>query len=738
MKRIIAVLSIIIIIFSCEREWKNPFDSSAQINKYDWSPSNLTVAQTLLGTVELTWSGVDKNIEGYKVDRKLNDDDWTEELITITDEDNGTVSVIDSTIIPNSDNTYIYRVYAFAGLNESHKLTEQVDMEFPPVSNLKLDIISPSINKLRWEDNANGEDGYVIERKIDGNNYVDYAILSENSTQFVDSAVVPEETNYYRVSGVYGDSRSDGVVVSMVSTFQAPSELILAQQSISSVKLSWQDNSEGEDGFYIDRKIGDGDWKTKYATVDGNVTEFTDRALTPKEYYHYNVYAYSGQTTTDKANKNITLNFDGPGNLDVEQVNLSQLDITWQDQSEGEEGFRLFRQDSDGQWQLITTTTNSYFSDTDPEYGQNWYKVYAYCQDVKSDSVEIMFDNRIEKPINLVAEVIDNSTIQLSWNNQCEFDHRLSVERRLTGMTFEPIALLDYGTTEYKDDEVDSTEIYEYAVRAYVEPYYSDYSNVVSVQTLPPLPFEMVEVPAGNFTYGSSDIIETISYDYVIMKYEVTNQQYAEYLQEALENEMITVTSNAVTGSFKGDGQFSSGDYLYYDLGDENARIYFSNDQFYAESGYSDHPVTEVTWFGANGFAEYYRTKLPSEYEWEKAARGNTGDQYPWGDDFDSHYCNYHSSGDPYDDGTSPVGFYNGSTYEGYSTLDNSSYYGAYDMAGNVWELTRDYYSESTDNHTVRGGSWYNSESFIYTYSRLFQNSEKGYSYIGFRIMRKQ
>ncbi|MFP4549109.1 MAG: SUMF1/EgtB/PvdO family nonheme iron enzyme [Fidelibacterota bacterium] len=652
MKKIIFFMTLLFVFVNCEREWNNPFDSSAQINKAQWTPSNLKAEQTSLGTAILTWQSVDKNIEGYKIDRKLNDGEWNEELLTITDHASGTMEITDSTIIPDPDFTYTYRLYAFAGWNESNQVTGQIRVEFPPVTNLTLEALSPSVNLLQWQDNANGEDGYVIERKVDAGNWTDYATLPENATHYADSAVAVDQMNYYRVSAFYGMTRSKSVEISMSSEFSAPLEFNIVRQSITSVKLAWQDNTDGEDGFYIDRKTGNGEWERKYASVAQNETEYLDESLQPDETYNYSVYAYSGDIVSDKVSQSIILTFEAPGDL--------------------------------------------------------------------------------------TSQIIDNSTVKLSWTNHCDFDHRVSVERRLEGGNFETIALLDRGTFEYLDQGVDSTATYEYAVRAFAEPYYSEYSNIITVQPLPPLPFEMVEVMAGNFTYGSADDVRTINYDYVIMKYEVTNQQYAEYLQEAFNKSLITVTSNAVMGDFNGDEKFSSGEYLYFDLGDENARIYFSNDQFHANSDYSDHPVTQVTWFGAHAFAEYYRGKLPSEEEWEKAARGNTGNQYPWGDDYDSHYCNHQCSGYPESDGTTPVGFYDGMPHDGYSTLDNSSYYGAYDMAGNVWELTRDYYPESTDKHTVRGGSWYNTEAFIFTYSRLKQNSEKGNSYVGFRIMRKQ
>ena len=116
--------------------------------------------------------------------------------------------------------------------------------------------------------------------------------------------------------------------------------------------------------------------------------------------------------------------------------------------------------------------------------------------------------------------------------------------------------------------------------------------------------------------------------------------------------------------------------------------------------------MTNVSWFGANAFANYYDWHLPDDYEWEKAARGNTGYEYPFGNSIDNSQANYWESGDPWDNGTTPVGFYNGQYYEGFQTTDSPSPYGAYDMAGNVHEWIYSWYSESLPYRNRRGGLW--------------------------------
>ena len=110
-----------------------------------------------------------------------------------------------------------------------------------------------------------------------------------------------------------------------------------------------------------------------------------------------------------------------------------------------------------------------------------------------------------------------------------------------------------------------------------------------------------------------------------------------------------------------------------------------------------DYPLLGVNWDSAAAYCNWLSAKtgkkyrLPTEAEWEKAARGTDQRRYPWGNNIDRSYANYVGA-QPFDTGR-PAGFYDGSKRGDLQTHSNASPYGAFDMAGNVMEWCSDWYS---------------------------------------------
>ncbi len=150
--------------------------------------------------------------------------------------------------------------------------------------------------------------------------------------------------------------------------------------------------------------------------------------------------------------------------------------------------------------------------------------------------------------------------------------------------------------------------------------------------------------------------------------------------------------------------------------------------------GHEEHPVVWVSWEDATAYCEWAGKRLPTEMEWEKAARGTEGNIYPWGNSFDASLCNSRESDigettvvDRFPEGATP--------------------YGALDMSGNVWEWTADWYDAyrgsvyeldryGTTYRVLRGGSWYDGANAVRTTSRNSAKPGFAFSTIGFRCAR--
>jgi len=273
-------------------------------------------------------------------------------------------------------------------------------------------------------------------------------------------------------------------------------------------------------------------------------------------------------------------------------------------------------------------------------------------------------------------------------------------------------------------------------------------------------------IPAGEFPYGQHDHMTDVGYDYEVMVTDVTNEQYANFLNAALVDGTISIGEVDVEAGeqvwqefgiyshypgdpfngYKHEEEIKAGDKLFMPMQIEGLRLTETNGVFLSIPEYANHPVTMVTWFGANAYCEYYGWHLPTEIEWEKAARGTKmvngyGLPFPWGEHIERNNANYYSSSDLFEKmfgklgNTTPVGFYNGKTYDGYQTLDSASPYGLYDMAGNVWQWMGDDYP---DQHyrMMRGGSFYSYEVDL----RVWKKNSAGPQYfslqVGFRCAR--
>lgn len=194
----------------------------------------------------------------------------------------------------------------------------------------------------------------------------------------------------------------------------------------------------------------------------------------------------------------------------------------------------------------------------------------------------------------------------------------------------------------------------------------------------------MVTIPRGRFLMGSNDIddeekpvhpvhIKT----FMISKYAITNTQFCKFLKE------------------KGNQEEGGVSWLEY----EESKIEKRKNEYIPIIGMENHPVTGVSWYGARAFCKWAGGRLPSESEWEYAARGGEDYKYAGSDNINDVAWCWSNSGQV--TLTREVG------------TKKANGFGLYDMSGNVWEWCEDDYHDSYNGAPTGGQAWLSGESDV-------------------------
>jgi len=240
--------------------------------------------------------------------------------------------------------------------------------------------------------------------------------------------------------------------------------------------------------------------------------------------------------------------------------------------------------------------------------------------------------------------------------------------------------------------------------------------DIGSTQISPVDGMVLVYVPEGEFVMGGVSDDRYAEDDehpshtvylkgYWIDQTEVTNAQYAQCVDERKCAKPYSLTS-------------------------------FSRSEYFFDEDFANFPVIYVSWYDASAYCEWAGRRLPTEAEWEKAARGDDARIYPWGSDITCNLANFAGC--------------SGDTVEVGSYKSGVSPYGLFDMSGNVWEWVADYYyikyydespldyphgPESGAYRVIRGGSWNDDVNSLRTSSRFFYYPDNARVSIGFRCV---
>ncbi len=686
-------------------------------------PDRLLINRESISSCSLWWNDNSNGEDGFKIDRKKGNEEWQmnyqilNEDVRVFNDENLEVNQV-----------YQYRVRAYFEDFETDAVLNSISMEFNSPTNLEVVQQSIASCDLSWNDNTAYEDGYIVDRKKDDDDWnIGYKMLNVNVNGFVDEELEPYSLYSYRVYA-YTDNFTSNFSSNEISmTFPALSDLEVSQTSLSSCQLIWSDNSNGEDGFKIDRKQDDQDWIIGYQSLDANQESFVDTELEISANYQYRVYAFLGDNNSNSSQEEILLIIPAPSDLDIIQTSLSSCQLIWSDNSNGEEGFKFDRKKDDQDWiigyQNLDANQES-FVDTELEISANYqYRVYAFLGDNNSNSSQEELLMIIPAPSDLEIIQTSPTSCQLIWSDNSNGEEGFKIDRKKDDQDWIiGYQSLDANQESYTDDDLETNSIYHYRMCAFSGNSNSDYVE----ESINTLYGNLIFVEGDTFTMGdhfneggSSELpLHQVTINsFYIGKYEVTQAEYQIMMEE---------NPSSFLGSVKPVESVT-----WYNA------VEYCNARSLQEGLTPCYDTSDWSCdFTANGY------RLPTEAEWEYAARGGVNHV----DDY--RYSGCHNEADLTD-------------YAWYSANSNSQTHevgnknpnqlGIYDMSGNVMEWCNDWYdsdyysSSPSDNpngpnsgsyRILRGGAWIFSARYCSVASRRNNDPDINYHGIGFRLVR--
>jgi hypothetical protein len=464
--------------------------------------TSLAVAANSQTELQLTWSLPSQAVTSILIERATAISGPFESLVTLT---TSLTTFLDSSLAPAS--TYYYRIVLSnsAGASPVSAITSGSTLPYPPQAPSSLSAVanSPTTIALTWVDSSSDETNFTLERSTSASsNFATIATLAANATDYSDSALNASTTYYYRLvainsGGASATATTNATTQAIPTTAPtAPSGLTALALSASQIELNWTDNSPDETGFKIERAASAGGTYALVATTAASVTSFSDDGLLPATAYYYRVYAfnlagnstYSGVATATTQNPPTTPP-SAPSNLVATAISATAINLSWNESSSDESGFKIERAPSSSDpFELIFTTgagitdyANTGLSAATPYY----YRISAYngagssaLTSVASATTQASVPTA---PSNLVATATSSAQINLVWTDNSAVETGFKIERATSASG--PFSLI-YSTaadaTSYGDSGLSVASTYYYRIYAVNASGSSNFSSITS------------------------------------------------------------------------------------------------------------------------------------------------------------------------------------------------------------------------------------------------------------------
>lgn len=456
--------------------------------------SPIIAAAMVNGISTISWQ-VSAGIENFSLERSKFTgstwDDWQMVNVTLNA---GSQSITDTPSVPG---TYRYQFHAAS----SAKYTGYSNISNPVVktaapTNLKCSLISMNRIDLSWSNPANNESSILVERKAGSGTYIPIATLDKSIVSYSDIFDLVENTTYtYVVSAYEADnnkSSSNSFLVSIAKPL-SPAALNMVVASNTRIDLHWDDKSNNENGFIIERKTDSGSFM-QVGTVNENITDFTDTGVTAGHTYSYRVFSTnffgSSSSSTNIVSCSTTTVY-APYILSVTSIAQNSAVITWN--YTGSRNYttvierRIGSESTWGTVAIVPSGTKTYTNLGLTQNTQYYYRVKAliesnvYSLPYPNDDAGKAVLTKLGKPLGLSATMLSYTMASLVWVDNSD-ETEFVIERKKGTGSYSVVATVTNNMIIWIDTGLSVNNTYTYRVRAKTSNNWSDYSDECTVQ----------------------------------------------------------------------------------------------------------------------------------------------------------------------------------------------------------------------------------------------------------------
>lgn len=453
------------------------------------APSNLKITTVTKNSIALIWTNNANNQAGFKIERKKGSGSFTQIGMVGSNITKYTDMGLDENII------YHYRVRAYNDTDDSpysNEASAATLLTIPTApSGLKVSSLAKDRVTLEWLDNADNEDGFMVERKAASGAYAQIAVLGKNNNSFTNSGLIPGTAYSYKIraynaAGISAYSNEVTTKTPAGDLPDAPANL-KATATKDSITLTWTDYSYNETGFKIERRAGTGNF-TQIATVGKNVTSYTNTGLSTNNTYEYRVRAYNSYGDSPYTEDVSITTGDtpaAPSNLTVIEITKNSTTLSWTDNADDETGFIIERKTGSGSFYEINTlgANVTTYSNTSLSANTTYhYRVKAY--NTSGDSgysnvVSITAGDVPSAPTDLRVTTVFGTGVTITWIDNATNELGYRIERKTGTGNYIQVAVVGANVTTYSNTGLAANTSYQYRVRAFNLVGDSAYSNEV-------------------------------------------------------------------------------------------------------------------------------------------------------------------------------------------------------------------------------------------------------------------